>query len=83
MASDFLMSDAEAARTEAWVERLKERKEVRRDPAKAAARGLHWGGPVLESGITLIHNGMFYYRGRDALTRKQALEQALQRSKSN
>jgi len=50
------------------VERLKERKEVRRDPSKAAARGLRWGGPVLESGITLIHNGRFYYRGRDAVT---------------
>ena len=49
------------------VERLKERKEARRDPARAAARGLHWGGPVLESGITLIHDGRFYYRGRDAL----------------
>jgi citrate synthase len=49
------------------VERLKERKEARRDPAKAAARGLHWGGPVLESGITLIHDGRFYYRGRDAV----------------
>lgn len=48
------------------VERLRERKETRRDPAKAAARGLHWGGPVLESGITLIHEGKFYYRGRDA-----------------
>ena len=31
------------------LERLLERKEARRDPAKAAARGLHWGGPVLES----------------------------------
>jgi citrate synthase len=49
------------------VERLKERKEARRDPSKAAARGLHWGGPVLESGITLIHNGRFYYRGCDAV----------------
>jgi citrate synthase len=49
------------------VERLKERKEARRDPSKAAAQGLHWGGPVLESGITLIHNGRFYYRGRDAV----------------
>lgn len=48
------------------VERLKERKEARRDPSKAAARGLHWGGPVLESSITLIHNGRFYYRGHDA-----------------
>src|SRR6266850_2283356 len=50
------------------LERLLERKEARRDPAKAAARGLHWGGPVLESGITLIHDGRFYYRGADAVT---------------
>src|SRR5258706_8763908 len=49
------------------LERLLERKEARRDPAKAAARGLHWGGPVLESGITLIHNGRFFYRGHDAV----------------
>jgi citrate synthase len=60
------------------LERLLERKEVRRDPAKAAARGLHWGGPVLESGITLIHNGRFYYRGHDAvaLAETASLEQA-------
>src|SRR4051794_11460211 len=50
------------------IERLLERKEARRDPAKAAARGIHWGGPLLESGITLIHDGRFYYRGRDAVT---------------
>ena len=49
------------------VDRLKERKVARRDPSKAAAHGLHWGEPVLESGITLIHGGTFYYRGRDAL----------------
>ena len=49
------------------VERLRERKEVRRDPSRAAARGLHWGSPVLSSGITLIHNGRLYYRGRDAV----------------
>jgi citrate synthase len=49
------------------VERLLERKETRRDPAKAAARGLHWGGPVLESSITLIHEGRFFYRGHDAV----------------
>ena len=49
------------------LERLLERKEARRDPARAMARGLHWGGPVLESGITLIHNGRFYYRGHDAV----------------
>jgi len=50
------------------IERLRERKESRRDPAKAAARGLHWGGPVLESGITLIHDGRLFYRGHDAAT---------------
>lgn len=49
------------------VERLKERKAARRDPAKAAAHGLHWGEPVLESGITLIHGGTFHYRGHDAV----------------
>jgi citrate synthase len=49
------------------VQRLLDRKDARRDPAVAAARGLHWGGPVLESGITLIHDGRLYYRGRDAL----------------
>lgn len=49
------------------VDRLKERKEVRKDPAKAAARGLHWGSPVLDSAITLIDNGRVYYRGHDAI----------------
>jgi citrate synthase len=49
------------------VERLQQRKEARRDPHAAAARGLHWGGPLLESGITLIHGGKLYYRGRDAV----------------
>ena len=59
------------------LERLLERKEVRRDPARAAARGLHWGGPVLASAITLIHDGRFYYRGRDAvaLARTASLEE--------
>ncbi len=49
------------------VERLRERKEVRRDPSGVAARRLHWGRPVLESAITLIHDGHLYYRGRDAV----------------
>jgi citrate synthase len=59
------------------IERLRERKETRRDPAKAAARGLHWGGPVLESAITLIHDGKIYYRGHDAtaLAATASLEQ--------
>ncbi|MBO0799670.1 MAG: citrate synthase family protein [Blastocatellia bacterium] len=49
------------------VVRLAERKELRRDPAKAAARSLRWGAPVLDSSITLIDGGRLYYRGRDAL----------------
>lgn len=49
------------------VARLMEQKEARRDPAKAAARGLHWGSPVLESSLTLISGGRIYYRGRDAV----------------
>src|SRR5438270_5290786 len=58
------------------IERLRERKEARRDPAKAAARGLHWDSPVLESGITLIQDGKLYYRGQDVL--KLAQERTLE-----
>src|SRR2546428_806527 len=32
-----------------------------------ARKSLSWGIPVLESGITLIDDGRFYYRGRDAV----------------
>ncbi|HEV3196568.1 MAG TPA: citrate synthase family protein [Bryobacteraceae bacterium] len=58
------------------IQRLRERKEARRDPAKAAARGLDWGSPVLESGITLIQDGKLYYRGQDVskLARERTLE---------
>lgn len=49
------------------VDRLTTRKAARRDPSKAAAQGLRWGEPVLESGITLIQDGTFYYRGHDAV----------------
>jgi citrate synthase len=54
------------------IERLRERKELRRDPARAAERGLHWGSPVLPSGITLIQDGALYYRGHDALKLAEA-----------
>src|SRR5207245_2743648 len=37
----------------------------RRMPGKAAERALHWGGPVLESAITLIDGDHLYYRGHD------------------
>jgi citrate synthase len=49
------------------VRRLVERKEQRRDPARAAAEALHWGAPVLESAITLPAADTFYYRGHDAI----------------
>ena len=59
------------------VDRLRDRKEARRDPSKAAAQGLNWGAPVLPSGITLIEHGRLYYRGRDAvgLAKAATLEQ--------
>jgi citrate synthase len=49
-----------------WL--LKQRKEHRRDPAKAAAAALHWGLPVLESRLSVIHNGRLYYAGKDVVT---------------
>jgi citrate synthase len=47
------------------VRRLKERKERRRDPNGVVEGALHWGTPVMESGITLIAEGRLYYRGRE------------------
>jgi citrate synthase len=49
------------------IAHLAERKDLRRDPAKAAARGLHWGAPVLDSSLSLISDGRLFYRGVDAL----------------
>lgn len=49
------------------VERLRRRKEMRRDPEAAVPRALDFGAPVLESAITLIEDGRLYYRGRDAV----------------
>lgn len=49
------------------VDRLVERKEVRRSPEKASPRSLNWGNPVLDSAITLIEAGRLYYRGHDAV----------------
>lgn len=50
------------------VAALRARKALRREPEKAAAATLYFGPPVLESGMTLIENGRFHYRGHDALT---------------
>jgi len=49
------------------VLRLREKKELRKDPEKAAPKALSWGAPVLESAITLVQDGRLYYRGRDAV----------------
>jgi citrate synthase len=49
-----------------WL--LKQRKQHRRDPAKAAQEALHWGLPVLESRLSVIHDGRLYYAGRDVVS---------------
>jgi len=50
------------------IQRLMERKEQRRDPARATAQALHWGEPLLESSLTFINDGKLYYRGYDVIT---------------
>ena len=50
------------------VQRLKDRKELRRDPTKLTkltAEALHWGTPLLDSAISLIDDGQLYYRGHN------------------
>jgi citrate synthase len=49
------------------VDKLLTRREARRNPESVAKEALQWGAPVLESAITLIAEGRFYYRGHDAL----------------
>ena len=59
------------------VRRLKERKERRRDPEGVLEGALHWGTPVMESGITLIDDGRLYYGGREVgdLASKKSIEE--------
>ena len=47
------------------VERLRTRKEGRRDPGRVAQKALNWGSPVLDSAITRIDGGEVYYRGEN------------------
>ena len=47
------------------IRALKQRKELRRNPAKAVETALHWGEPVMESAITLIADGRLYYVSRN------------------
>ena len=49
-----------------WL--LRQRKEHRRNPERAAEEALHWGLPVLESRLSVIHGGRLYYAGRDVVT---------------
>jgi len=48
------------------VQKLKERKELRKNPAKIVQNALHWGTPIMESALTLITEDSLYYRGYDA-----------------
>ncbi|MBI1276945.1 MAG: helix-turn-helix domain-containing protein [Anaerolineaceae bacterium] len=58
------------------VDKLLDRKEQRRDPAKVVEDALHWGVPLLDSSITLIADNQLYFRGynADTLAREQSLE---------
>jgi len=51
----------------AALDELRERRERGRDGELAAQGALHWGLPVMDSAITLIDGGRFFYRGRDAV----------------
>jgi citrate synthase len=55
------------------VERLRQRKDGRRDPDATAAEALRWGLPVLQSAITLIADNHLYYCGHDAVTLQGAM----------
>ena len=48
------------------VRRLQKQQAQRRDPSRAARLALDFGMPVMESALTLIEEGRFFYRGRDA-----------------
>jgi citrate synthase len=54
------------------VQQLKRKKQLTQDPETAARTALDWGLPVLESALTLIEDGRFYYRGHDACALAQS-----------
>ena len=49
------------------IDRLTEHKELSRNPERAAQAALQWGTPVVDSQVTLIAGGRYYYRGWDAV----------------
>lgn len=60
------------------IERFERQRDEQRRPAEALAAALDFGSPLLESELTCIEDGRFYYRGRDAcrLSRQWSLERA-------
>jgi citrate synthase len=54
------------------IENLRKRKQYRKDPVKLVESALHFGTPLLESSITLIESGQFYYRGYNAVELAQS-----------
>ncbi len=50
------------------IQALIDRKNYRNAPDVAAQDALSWGMPVMDSAITLIQNGSFYYRGKDVVS---------------
>ncbi|CAB3761751.1 excisionase [Burkholderia sp. MSh2] len=60
-------SQRESRYLAADVDRLAGQRARGRKPKEVAKAALHWGAPVLESGITLIDGGRLFYRGVDAL----------------
>lgn len=60
------------------IQRLKDRKDQRRNPEKVAETALYFGAPVIDSAITLITDGRLYYRGMDAtfLAQNHTIEEA-------
>lgn len=49
------------------VSRLQRRQDARRNPALAAEPPLAWGGPVMDSCITLLESHSYYYRGHNVI----------------
>lgn len=63
------------------VEQLARASAAVRAPQRVAGQALDWGLPVLESSLTLIHDGRLWYRGADAvqLAEHATLEEVAQR----
>ncbi len=59
------------------VSRLVQKKADRKNPSRVAKTALDWGVPVMDSAITLVTEGRYYYRGQDAceLARTATVEQ--------